>query len=110
MLPINIDQVLSTMKRILLTVFNQDKPAVVAAVDGYIADSKERLSNLAVGAISGELSFKFVTERLKEETVNLKDQMLSVGEIIASDLQEVINKAVDIYEGAIKNAIDEQAS
>jgi len=101
----NIDNILGTMKQVLLAIFSEKKPAVVKAVDGYIADAKIRLGNLAEGALSGELSYKFVTERLKEEPVNIKDQLLSVGEIIAADIEQVVNRAVAVFEGALKDSV-----
>ena len=101
---IDIDSVLSDMKRLLLTLADF-RPAVAQAVNGYIGDAKERLSNLAEGALSGQLSYPFVIARLKEEPTNVKNQIFSIGEIIAADVEETVNRAVDIFENALKDVI-----
>lgn len=98
---IDINSVLDTMKKI----FSKTIPEVAEAVDGYIADSKERLKNLAEGAISGELSYAFVTKRLKEEAVTMKNYLLSLGQIVAAGVEEKVNEAIDLFESEIKAAI-----
>lgn len=102
---INFDEIKSSLIAFLTGIFNQNKPVVIEAINGYISDSKERITHLAEGAASGELSYAFVTERLKEEAVNIKDYLLSIGEIVASDVQEIVNKAVDIFQHAINDAL-----
>lgn len=102
---INFEQITKSLTDILLGIFDQNKPAVMKAVEGYIVDSKDRLTNLAEGAVSGELSYSFVVKRLKEEAVNLKDYALSIGEIIASDVQDIVNKVVAIFQFALNDAL-----
>lgn len=103
---INFDEIKGSLITFLTGIFNQNKPAVIEAINTYIAESKTRIAHLAEGAASGELSYSFVTERLKEEAVNIKDYLLSIGEIIASDVQEIVNKAVDIFQHAINDALN----
>lgn len=102
---INFEQISASLSNILLGIFNQNKPAVIAAVNGYISDSKDRLQHLAEGAAKGELSYREVIDHLKEEAINMKDYLLSIGLIIASDIQQIINKAVDIFQFALNSAI-----
>lgn len=98
---IDINKALNAIKDI----FSQSVPKITAIVDHYLEDSKERLTNLAEGAISGELSYAFVTKRLKEEGTNLKAYFLSLGQIIAADVEEAVNKAITSFEKEIKQAI-----
>lgn len=100
---IDINEVLKTMKQI----FSRTIPGVGDVIDEYLSDSKERLTNIAEGAISGELSYAFVTKRLKEEATNLKAYLLSLGQIIAADIEEAVYNAISIFESEIKQAIPE---
>lgn len=102
---INFDEIKTSLINVLRAVFEENKPAVVNAVDQYVNDSKQRLLNLAEGAANGSFSYDFVIKRLKEEAINAKDYLLSIGEIAASDAQEIINKAVDIFQFAINDAM-----
>lgn len=102
---INFDQIGQSIKDILINIFDQNKPEVITIVDGYITDSRGRLLHLAEGAAKGELSYKEVLDYLKKEATVMKDYLLSVGLIIASDIQAIINKAVDIFQFAINDAI-----
>ena len=102
---INFQEIEKSLTDFLMGIFAKNKPAVAAAINGYIADSKDRIMHLAEGAAKGELSYSFVVERLKEEAVNIKDYLLSVGEILAADIQEIANKAIDIFQHAINDSI-----
>jgi hypothetical protein len=102
---INFEQITKSITDILLGIFDQNKPTVIAVVDGYIADSKGRITNLAQGVVSGELSYAFVVKRLKEEAVNVKDYALSIGEIIAADIQSIVNKIVAIFQNALNDIL-----
>lgn len=101
---IDIESVLDTMKKI----FSDTIPEVSRVVNEYLADSKERLSNLAEGAISGELSYAFVIKRLKEEPVTMKNYLLSIGQIISASFEKKITDAISLFESEIKSAIPEQ--
>jgi hypothetical protein len=102
---INFQNISSDLIVILESIFQKNKPAVVSAVNQYISDSKDRITHLAEGAASGELAYSFVVERLKEEAVNIKDYLLSIGEIILSDVQQIVNDTVDIFQKALNEAI-----
>lgn len=102
---IDIQSVLDEIKKLLLNSISNNSPKVKKVVLGYVADAETRLSNLAEGALSGELSYQFVVERLQEETINVRDQLISVGEIIGANLDELAKAVVAIFENALKNAI-----
>lgn len=98
---INIDAILETMRN----VFSDTIPEVSSVVEEYLTDSKERLTNLAEGAISGELSYAFVTRRLKEEPITVKNYLLSVGQIVSALVEKKVTDAIDVFEKGIKTFI-----
>lgn len=102
---IDIQAVLDLMKNSLLVFVNSKKPEVINAATGYFEQGKERLTQLAQDMLSGELSYKFGVERLKEEKENVIDQLLSIEQMVASDIQEIANKVVDIFRNAIDGVI-----
>ncbi len=106
---INIASILNTIKGLILGYYTSNSPAVITVLNQYAKDAESRLTNIATGALKGELSYAFVTNALKAETVNLKDQLLSVGEIVAADLEQIINSAVAVFENALKAAIPPSA-
>lgn len=106
--PINVTSVVDQIKTLLLAQFNSDALEVKTAVIGYAADAEVRFKNLAEGILLPEgenLSYSFVVARLKEEPMIIKDQFLSVTQMVGADLQDIANKAVDILEVALKGAI-----
>lgn len=106
---INFEAVANNITRILRALFDAEKPAVQQAVDGYIADAKTRITNLAAGAISGQFSYDFVIKRLKEEATIVKDIVLATGEMVGCDMEYIINQVVDVYQSTLNNAIQPEA-
>lgn len=102
---INFPEVTKSLTDFLLAFFTENKPAVITAVNQFVTDSSERITGLAESAAKGQVSYTFVVERLKEEAINLKDYLLALGEIIAADIQQIINKTVDTLQTAINQAI-----
>ncbi len=103
--PINIQSILDVMKSTLLLYVNSNKAEVIAEATQYFDEGKTRLSELADGLLSGQLSYAFGVKRFKEEGTNIVDQLLSIEQLIAGDVQEIANKVVDIFRNAIDNAI-----
>ena len=102
---INIDEIGDAMIAILESIFQNEKAEVLVALTGYINDQKTDLMNLADGAISGELSYAFVIKRLKEKAITIKDYLLSIAQILATDIMAIVNKAIAIFQFALDDAI-----
>lgn len=107
---INIQSILDLMKATLMVAFNSNKPVVIDAVNGYLADGEKRLTHLANGMLSGELDYKFVVKRLAEEKVTIIDQLLSIEQIVAADIQDLANRIVGIFRTAVDDAISQVES
>lgn len=108
MATINLQFILNAIKNILLSALKESSDEAKLAVSGYISDATERLNNLAQGAISGELSYKFVQERLKEEVVTLKNQLLSLSQILGANVNvlDLASLAMVLFETYIRDAIN----
>lgn len=100
-----IEQTLQQIKTALSTEIANSTPVVMSVVAEYVADAKTRLTHLIEGALSEELSYKFIIERLQEEPTNVKNQLLSIAHIVATDLDQLAGKIVDILRQALEDAI-----
>lgn len=104
-LNINIDAILELIKTTLIRAYTKESAKVKAIAEDYVNDAKPRLAQLAEGAASGKLSYKFVIDSLKEEETNLKDALISLAEIAGSDLQDLINQTIAIFTTALNAVI-----
>lgn len=106
-MPFNFDiqPIINQMRDLLVAAYVKDLPAVTTAVSGYLADAEKRLADLAEGSLSGELTGAEVLTALGEEGANLKNQLLSIGEIIGADLQDLVNKALNVFTGQLMDAL-----
>lgn len=101
----NIKAILDLIKSILLNSYTANLPLAKTVINKYIVDAESRFVTLTTGAVSGQLSYKEVVQFLKDEAVNLEDDLISVGEIVGSDLQQLIASALGIFEGILKASI-----
>lgn len=99
------DQLLEQYKASILSEVANDAPDIIAAATSYIASGEQRLKDLAINSLNGELSYDFVVLRLKEEEVTLKDTLIGLEQMAASDLQTLIEKLIAIFENLLKTAI-----
>ena len=104
-LTFDIDPIIKSIEQFLISALAKDLPAVKNAISGYLVDAKKRLEDLAKGSLSGQLKGAEVIHALNEEALNLKNQLLSVGEIVGADLQDLINKALNIFTGRLMDAL-----
>lgn len=100
-----IKKVLDAMINLLKGYYGGSSSTVIAVLEQYGANAEKRLSDLAKAALSGQASWAFVAARLKDEASNIKNELLSVEQIVATDAQELINDAVAIFETALKNSL-----
>jgi hypothetical protein len=104
-LSINVPEILSSMESYLVAAYTKDSPAVKQAIATYTADAAQRLADVASGTLSGELTGAEVLKSVKEEALNLKDQLESIGEIVGADLQELASNALNIFTGTLMDAV-----
>lgn len=102
---INITKILLTMIAFLRKAYSKDSPAVQYAIAGYAIDAKGRLGDIATGSLTGELSGAEILKALKEEELNLKNQLLSIGEIVGADLQELAGDTMNLFTGTLMDAM-----
>lgn len=105
MIKFNIQEVLNSLTGILKSAVTQDLPAVEIVVAGYVTSAGPRLTTLASGVASGEISSKELVLKLKDEEINLEAQLLSIGQIIGADLKELATKGLSIIVGALNDAV-----
>ena len=97
--------VVSDFKQSVLTAIADDAPAIIEAATAYIADGEQRLKDLAVNALNSELAYDFVVRRLKEEATTLKDALIGIEQMIAADIQSLVNNLISIFENLLKTVI-----
>lgn len=99
------DQIFEQYKSSILQALTTNKPDLIAAGMSYIAKAEQRLKDEAVAAINGDLDYAFVVRRLKEEETTLKDALIGIEQMLAADIQVLINNLVMIFENLLKSAI-----
>ena len=92
------------MQEVLATVSNES-PKIIAVAMSYGVGVEKGLKDLAIGALNGELSFDFVVRRLEELKTDFFAALISIEQIIASDVQSLVNKLISFFEGLLKSAI-----
>lgn len=99
------DQVYQDFKQSVLTAITQDVPAIVEAATAYVAEGEQRLKDLAINTLNGELAYDFVVRRLKEEATTLKDALIGIEQMIASDIEALVQNLLSIFENLLKSVI-----
>lgn len=104
----DIKSVLEAIEKILLGALKDSSVEAKLAVSGYITDATLRFDHYAQGALSGELSKEFVAERIKEEIETLKNQLLSISQIVGAkvNIVDLITLSMVIYETFLQDAIN----
>jgi hypothetical protein len=101
----DINTILKQIETFLFTSLTSVLASEKTVITGYLETAKTRLTDLAKGSLSGELKGAEVVKALGEETTNLKDEMLSLGEIAGADLQQIANDAINIFTGFLMDAL-----
>lgn len=94
---ININAIIYQMLATLTTAYGPKWDSVKSIAEETLADTKERLQVLAQAVISGEKTPAEAAVFLKEELQILESHLLAAAVIIESELQEAINKAIDVF-------------
>ena|SRR6185503_1230019 len=104
-LTFDIAPILKQIETYLLSAFTSYSPTLRSVIAGYLSSAATRLTDLAEGSLSGQLTGAQVVKALSEEAQNLEDEILSVGEIVGSDVQEIANNAISIFTGSLMDAL-----
>lgn len=108
-MPIDIksltDQLFNDYKSSILTEVANDAPDIVAAANSYIVQGEQRFKDLALGILNKELTYDFVILRLREETITLKDTLIGLEQMAASDISSLVDKLIAIFESLLKTSI-----
>lgn len=105
MIQIDIKPFLDNIKSQLTTGVKAELQGVQVAIVEYVADAEVRLAALADGAASGGFSYAFVIKRLKEEQVNLYDEVLSLASGAMADAENLAKTVVGAFEDFLKDQI-----
>jgi hypothetical protein len=100
-----VDQIYNSFKQDVLTAVTNDLPAIVTVATGYVANEEKTLKDLATGALSGDLAWDFVVRRLKEIETDLIDSLISIEQIVASDIQTLVDNLITLFENLLKTAV-----
>lgn len=99
------NQLVSDFKNSVLESVTSNSPDIIAAATSYAASGEQRLKDTAINALNGDLSYSFVVLRLKEEEITLKDSLIGLEQMAASDITTLVNNLIGIFEGLLKTAI-----
>lgn len=100
-----VDQIYNSFKQDVITAIANDAPAIISVATGYVANEEKTLKDLATGALSGELAWDFVVRRLNEIKTDLIDSLISIEQIVASDIQTLVNNLIALFENLLKSAV-----
>lgn len=102
---IPIKDAITEMRDLLVNTLKTTIPQAITIAATWAANSEARLTKLAVGALSGKLSWAWVALRLKDEPINIKQEFEGIEQIEAANLAEAANSAVAIFENFLKNML-----
>ncbi|GEM_PF-4772121 len=94
---IDIKSILAQMKGAMALLLPFHVAGIQQTVTDYLLSSETELSNLAAYRISGDISDKFLKDRLAEEGDIMLTQLLSFAVITKEIAQEAIDKAFGIF-------------
>lgn len=89
----------------VLSAVATDSPKLIAVAMTYGVGVEKGLKDLAAGALSSELAFDFVVRRLEELKTDFFAALISIEQIIASDIQALVNRLITFFEGLLKTEI-----
>lgn len=99
------NELVTDFKDSILASLASDAPEIIAAATAYVTDGEQRLKDLAINTLNGDLAYDFVVRRLKEEETTLKDALIGIEQMIASDIQALVSNLLSIFENLLKTAI-----
>jgi hypothetical protein len=100
-----VDDLYSAFKQAVLTAVTKNTPALIDAASGYLSNEEKTLKDLASGVLNGELKADFVIRRLNEVKQDLVASLISLEQIIASDIEVLVNNLILLFEDLIKKAV-----
>ena len=100
-----VDQLYNSFKQEVLTAITSDAPAIITVATGYVANEEKTLKDLAFGVLNGDLKADFVIRRLNEVKTDLIDSLISIEQIVASDIQVLVNNLITLFENLLKTAV-----
>lgn len=99
------DNVIIQFKNAVISTVTTDSPALIAVATSYIIDEEKTLKDLVSGTLSGELAADFLIRRVNDVKEDLINSLLSIEQILASDIQTLVNKLITIFENILKAAV-----
>lgn len=100
-----VDQIYNSFKQDVITTVTTDLPSIISVAESYVSNEEKTLKDLATGALSGDLAWDFVVRRLKEIEIDLIDSLISIEQIVASDIQTLVNNLITLFENLLKSAV-----
>lgn len=99
------DQLIAEYKQETLAAVADSAPDIVSSVIEWGNAAEQRLKDTAINTLNSELPYDFVVRRLKEEEITLKDTLIAIGQMVASDIQSLATKLINIFVELLKSAI-----
>lgn len=99
------DQLYATFKTSVLTTVANGVPELISVATEYVKGEEKLLKDLGVQFLNKQIDLPFLEERLKEVKTDFIDSLISLEQIIASDIQTLVNSLIDMFANLLQAAL-----
>lgn len=99
------DQIYSAFKLSVVTAVSGAAPKVVSVSAEYLVNEEKTLKDLGITFLNGDIDADFLKRRLGEVKEDLINALLSIEQIIASEIKSLVDSLISIFEGLLSAAL-----
>lgn len=99
------DQLYSSFKISVLTSVANASPVVLGVATTYVLDEEKTLKDLAITFLNKEIDMNFLLDRLKDVKQDFITALISIEQIIASDVQSLVDSLINIFTSLLTAAL-----
>jgi hypothetical protein len=99
------DQIYSAFKVSVQTAVSSAAPKIISVSASYLVNEEKTLKDLGTTFLSGEIDVDFLKRRLEDVKTDLINALLSIEQIIASEIESLVNSLINIFEGLLSAAL-----
>lgn len=99
------DQLYSSFKLSVLAAVSNGLPAVVGVATTYVVDEEKTLKDLTITFLNKEIDLPFLLNRLKDIKQDFITALISIEQIIASDIQSLVDSLINIFTSLLTAAL-----